>query len=114
MVKEPSVKKKKNKRLVSILVRSAIDIKDCEEVIKNCLKTLDLSKFVVVLDFERANNLRVIGDTYSTLVIVTGDSEGGWQQSGMKNLWDCLETTGYLIQAVYSNHSFIPEKLLAD
>lgn len=101
---------KKKKRLVSISVRTAIDIIECEKVIKNCIERLDLSNVEIILDIESGNAVSVIDGTRVTLARVTCDSDGGWAHSGMKALCKCLEASGYFVQSIISAHSFIPVK----
>ena len=108
MLTEPG--KLKKKRLVSIFVRTAIDVQECEDVIKECIGKIDPSRFEVVYLVERSD-VKVFGGKVTTHVLIHGDSTGGWEYSGMKSLCKCLESTGYFIQAYSCPHSFIPPKV---
>lgn len=100
-------KMKRNKRLVSIFVRTAIDLPECEEIINKCLEKIDLTKFEIVLCVERAN-IRVVKGFNTAHVVVIGDSEGGMVRSGLEELCKCLQTSGYFIHFVPAYFSFVP------
>jgi hypothetical protein len=108
-LKREEQKKINKKRLVNILVRTAIDIPTCEEVIRNCIEKLDPSKFEIVYSVERSN-IKVFGGTVTTYVFVAGDIEGGLVRSGMEALCNCLKTSGYYIHFVPCCYSFIPSR----
>jgi hypothetical protein len=103
-------KEKKKKRLVSIFVQTAINVPECEDVIKKCIKELDLSRFEIVYSVE-GSSVRVFGGAFATHVLICGDSTGGWEHSGMKSLCECFESRGFFVQASNCPHSYIPTKL---
>lgn|GEM_PF-6961182 len=105
----PDKDKKKKRRLVSIVARTAIDALECEEVIRDCLKKLDSSKFEIVMLVENAK-IHLLDGNYTTLLKITGDSSSGLPRSGMEELCRCLQSSGYFIQFIPSYHDFIPPK----
>lgn len=99
--------KNEEKRLVSIFVRTAINVPNCEEAIKDCISKIDPDRFEVVYDILRSK-VRIKGGTFTTLVLVVGENPGGMERSGMKAICNCLQTTGYYIQFIPSYYSCIP------
>ena len=105
--KEKDKEKKKKKRLASIIAYTSGDIFNCEDIIKNCLKSLDPAEYEIVILVKSAKII-VLNGNYTTLVKVIGDSCGGLRHSGMKKLCDCLQKSGFYIQFAPSYYDHIP------
>ncbi|NTW27326.1 MAG: hypothetical protein HGA36_03310 [Candidatus Moranbacteria bacterium] len=100
-------KKEKKRRLVTIIARTTSDEINCGKVLKHCLKKLIESPENEVMIFvEKAHCINSSGK-HVTHVLVIGDSNGGWQK-GMQLFCDCLESSGFLVQAVLADQSIIP------
>ncbi|HBI34058.1 MAG TPA: hypothetical protein DEA43_02280 [Candidatus Moranbacteria bacterium] len=101
---------KKGKRIVTISVATSFEVAKCKKIITDCLEELRLPNIEMILKVDNAANVSVIGESYTTLVQVLGDSrKGGWSGSGMKKICEQLEKTGFNVQGINSAvFSFIP------